>query len=265
MQTFEEMGIRYIQRIEKEGSDEEIAHIVFSKSNLRRVQKNKDVVIICTAERGEGKTTFSMNSGLILAALPNFEPYHKLPKMRFDWDSVITEYDQKTQKRLTTEEHTIFNCDEIIDIAFSADAIQRKTRFFSKVFSKTRKLNNIYFLNIPFFKRITSFFRDIGHIWVHIVFQQQNETREDSYAYAYVFTKSKDPTLDDPWGLDVLSKVKTYGRKATLRKLRGHPGFICEIKFRPMYQDLEDKYELMSKKALKDTDYGEAESIKNIA
>ncbi len=248
MLSFKDYGIKYLARMNKEGNEADVLLFAFIKGLLERVGKNKDAVVIVTGERGEGKTTFSVLCSMLGTAIPETQEFGHLQKMNFEWNNIIRKYTSESQKRLTSTRFQFFVCDEIIDIAFSPDALTRKTKFFSKVFSKTRKLNNIYFLCIPFFKRITGFFRDVAHFWVHIVYQKQNKNRDDWYAYAYIFTKNKDPTTDDPWMFDSLRKSFKVGKRHLLSRLKSHAGFLAEVRFKPLPEALEHKYEELSRR-----------------
>ncbi len=237
-------GKHLLEKLEK-GDEQERLYLQFAKELKGRLDKNKDAIICVSGERGLGKSSFSVNTCLLLRQLGvKFTTSH-IFYGETERDSAINTY--------RSSQFSAFSFDEMIDFAYSRDAMTRQSKMLIKTLTKSRKLNNITFLNIPRFRALDPGIRnEVVHFWCDIVWRSDAEDRDKQFALVALLSKDRNPITTDPWGLDDsrLMKKRIYDAGNHLKFLKKLRSFVCVMRFPPLPKVLEDYYESLSIKSL---------------
>lgn len=246
------------------GTYEEQLYLKFLHGIITRIKSNDDCVICVCGERNSGKSSFAIVSALGLKQLG----------LNFDMSNIF--YGRKdlnkAMRKIHSTRNSVFVFDEMIDFAYSMDAMTMLNKAITKTLSKTRKLNHVYFFCIPRFKNLSSTIRNaVVHFWVEVFWKSTAEDRDKKSALAALFRKDKNPISIDPWGIEeTTSKFKlTYLKRSVLssddleKLMKRIKSFICVLKFPPIPLPIEQNYETSARDFLKDTndEYAETKPI----
>lgn len=232
----------------RRGNEYERLYYEFLEGLALRTQENKDAVVCVSGERGLGKTAFALVSSIVLRKM----------KVKFDFSNVFYGAGNTRQaiRKVINSEGTAFVFDEMIDVAYSRDAMTSMNKNIAKILTKARKLNNIYFFCIPRFKNLDSTLRnDVVHYWAEMLYQSKNTVRSKRHATAALFRKDRNPVAEDPWGMSATKYIKkrVYTSQDQTKLVKRLRSFVCFMKFPPLPYSIEAEYEGLSKQSLKDT------------
>lgn len=214
-----------------------------------RLDKDKDAVIVVTGQRGTGKSTFALVSAMIL----------KTMGLTFDFKHVFvgTANLKLAMQMILNEERSVFVFDEIIEMAYSRDAMTLLNRRFVKILTQTRKLHNIYFLCLPRLRSLDPGMRnDIVDIWVHVFWKSIAKEKADAFAMATIHLKDLSVLSTDPWGLDI--PIKKWGRRVITspvelhRQLKSFRTYIATLSYPPLPDAIQNLYMKQSVGGLKE-------------
>lgn len=228
------------------GNKQTKQYAMFLAGLKERTDNNKDAVVAVCGERGMGKSSFAIVSGMIL---------HHLG-LNFDFDNIYygTRDINKAIGKITSSQKTVFVFDEMIDFGYSRDAMSRLNKTIAKILTKSRKLNNIYFFCIPRFRNLDSTIRnDVVHYWIDVFWKSQNKEQKSRFAMAALFRKDRNPVAVDPWGVDDIKLVKkrAFTPHDTLMVCNKIRSYVCSLVFPPIPIPIEKEYEELSKGSLK--------------
>ena len=230
---------------QEKDADEELANTyqLFQDIKQERIDKKYDCVLAVTGPRGVGKSNFSIYGSMIESVLLGIDFSLQ--------NNIIYHYDMhEATKKIVNSRTMPYTFDEGVDMAFSQEAMQKINRFFGKVILKGRKLNNIYFINMPRMWLFSGLFTsDIIHLRVEML------KRFEDHAVAALMVPDKNPLNRDPW---FMQEDRTYYKKRRMARTFGtvrdlvekHPTFICYLKIPRLPKVIENEYLESSYKAL---------------
>lgn len=230
------------------GNEEMKLMLEFDLGLKRRVDDNKDAVVAWCGDRGMGKSTGGIVNGLVLRDL----------EMTFDMSNVFygAENLDIAVKKVTSTRGNVFVFDEMIDFAYSREAMTSANRAIVKIITKARKLNHIIFLCIPKFKTLDSGIRnDCVNFWIEVLWKSENKNRDKRFALAALFRKDLNPMVSDPWGLDDTKAMKRrlFNPLAQLRFMERMRSYLGTMAFPPIPKVIEEVYEEHSRNAIMHT------------
>jgi hypothetical protein len=233
-------------RVASGENEEDILYLDFLKLLIERSDNNKDAVIAVCGERGMGKSSFAIVCALILRQLG----------MSFEMENIFygTHDLRPAVMKMTTSRRTIFVFDEMIDFAFSHDAMSMLNKNISKLLTKNRKMNNIYFLCIPRFKNLDSTIRTgIINFWIEVFWKSNAKEKDKQFAYAQFFRMDKNVCSDDPWGLENkdVRKIRAISGFEQLKIFKKINPRSQTFRFPPIPKPLEKQYEVLSRDGLR--------------
>lgn len=211
-----------------------------------RVEHNMDVVVAVCGPRGIGKSSFAIVCALILRDMG----------LDFSMDDVLfgPEALERAIPLMATTRRRVYVFDEMIDLAYSRNAMTALNRGITQFMTKLRKMNNVVFLNIPRFKTLDTGFRnDIVHVWIEVFWRSHAKSESERIALAAMFLKNIDPKTDDPWGLVERGKQRpVFTIEKKLRAIRRMGGFKGTMAFHPLPHVIEEEYEARSRSYIGD-------------
>lgn len=221
----------------KNGNLQERLYIKYLEGLSKRTEKNMDAIIAVCGERGMGKSSFAIESGVILRQFG----------VGFDFSDIY--FGEKSLKdavgRISTSKRRAYVFDEIIDLAYSRNAMTTMNRNIARFFTKVRKMNNIIFLCIPRIRTLDPALRnDVVHFWNEVFWKSSAKDRDKQFAMVALFRKDKNPLTDDPWGLDdrLMHKRRAYTPKDHLKLMKRVRSYVGCLAYPPLPDVLERAY-----------------------
>lgn len=208
-------------------------------------ESNNDAVICVGGERNMGKSSFAIICAIILRRLG----------LAFDFTNVFygLESLQFAIPKITTTRRNVFVFDEMIDFAFSKEAMSSLNKGMAKILIRSRKLNHVYFFCIPRFRSLDGSLRnDVVHFWIEVIWKSKDKKKDQRFALAVLFRKDRNTLTSDPWGVtDVhLEKRRVFTPKQQLRMLKRVRSFRCTLAFPALPAVIERAYEGSSRDSL---------------
>jgi len=232
----------------KGGDQQERAYLKFVKNCAIRISENKDAVICVCGERGMGKSSFAVLTALCLRKYG----------MKFDFGNLFYGPDclEDAINRIVSTRKSVFIFDEMIDFAYSRDAMSSLNKNIAKLLTKSRKLNHIFFFCIPRFRNLDTTIRnDVVHYWIEVYWKSEAGRHHDRFALAGFFRKDRNPLAEDPWGISGMreERLRVYTPRDQLRLMKKIRSFLCSLRYPPLPVVIEEKYEEMSRKTLRES------------
>lgn len=234
--TLDLWGEKVYKRLEK-GNTQQRLYLAFLRGIAKRTENNMDAIVAVCGERGMGKSSYGILSAVLLRQYGldfNFSDIY------YGADSLKT-----AVTRISTSKRRVYVFDEIIDLAYSRNAMTTMNKNLARFFTKVRKMNNIIFLCIPRFRTLDPALRnDVVHFWNEVFWKSQAKDPSDRFAMVALFRKDKNPLTDDPWGLDdrVMSKRRAYTPKDHLKVMKRVRSYVGNIAYPPLPAALEKAY-----------------------
>lgn len=240
-------GKKLLTRLEN-GNLQERLYIRFLRGLANRTENNMDAIIGVCGERGMGKSTYAIQSSIILR---QFGVDFNFDDIYFGADSL-----SRAVSRIATSKKRAYVFDEIIDLAYSRNAMTTMNKNLARFFTKVRKMNNIIWLCIPRFRTLDPALRnDVVHFWNEVFWKSRAIDRGNRFALVALFRKDKNPLTDDPWGLEdrVIFKKRAYTPKDHLKLMKRVRSYVNCLSFPPMPAALEKAYVENSEEYLEKT------------
>jgi len=258
-EQLDKWGKHIIHKLEATGKEDDRNFLNMLQGVATRLNENKDAVICVGGERGMGKTSLAIISALILRQYG----------VSFNFSNIFYGQDdiEKSLEKVVTNEHSCFIFDEMIDFAYSREAMTTVNRTIVKILTKARKLNHVYFFCIPRFKSLDSNVRNfIVHYWIEVYWKNDAKAHDEKFAYAALFSKDKNPATSDPWGIEDIAAKKykpVRGFQDTWKVMKKFRSYICDLTFPALPIVIEKEYEELSKLSLASGVEGALDVFKN--
>jgi hypothetical protein len=213
-----------------------------------RAQQDRHSVCLLSGEAGEGKSNFSLISGLVLRTF-GFD---------FNFDNHVSYGDENLEQvveKMTSTKKGVFIFDEGIEAGDSRRFMSKVNSVITTNMTKVRKQNHVFFWNIPDITDLDARIKNrIANYWIHVMYRTNHIDRSSDYSTAGLFRKDRNPFVRDKWGFDVIERQfrnkpvhSSKELRGIFRRLRSH---VCFMRTPRMPKVLEDSYRHESEKAL---------------
>jgi len=227
------------------GTHQQRQYLKFLDGLVWRANNNMDAVVAVCGERGMGKSSFAITSGILL----------RRKGINFDFENIFYGPDalKGAVTNISQSRKGAYVFDEMIDLAYSRNAMTTLNRSLAQFFTKIRKMNNIVFLCIPRFKALDPALRnDIVHFWAEVFWKSYAQEHKKRFALVSLFRKDKNQMTDDPWGFDnkyiYKRAFKPLDQLRIMKKMRSYVGCVnCP----PLPKPIEKAYEDTARDYLK--------------
>lgn len=246
-EQLDSFGEKLIKKLES-GNSQEKLFLNLLEGIADRINNDKDAIICTCGDRGKGKTSLAVWAAIGLRQF----------NIKFNMSNIFYgSKDLKTAiRKMINETRNTFIFDEMIDHAYSRDAMSSVNKTVAKILTKSRKVNHVTFFCIPRFRNLDSTIRnDVVNFWLEVFWQSKAEDRHKKYALAALFRKDMNPLAQDPWGFDDTSYIRKriFSAHDQLKLMRKIRSYVCPIQFPPLPLTLENKYKQLSIECLKDS------------
>lgn len=230
------------------GTQQHKLYLQFLNGIVKRVKDDMDAVVAVCGERGIGKSSFGLVSGIALNKLG----------LDFSMDNVfyLSKEIDKAIEQIINSTSSVFVFDEMIDFAYSRNAMTTMNRNIARILTKTRKLNNVYFFCIPKFRELDSTIRNnVVNYWIEVFWRSRDKDEDRRYAMASLFKKDRNPLTDDPWGfsMEQHKKKRIFTPKDQLKLMKRIRSHVCTMAFPKLPKTIEDYYKEISIQSIKES------------
>lgn len=198
----------------------------------RRLRRDKDVVVIVTGEKGEGKSTVEYH-------LCVFDPNFTFPR-NYIFDAKPSSVSTRFKKNV---KFSRFGMDEAVQSLYKMDYFSNDQNKLIKLLTRARKYNQMLVLCIPDITEVrTSVRKAHVNVWIHVVERGR----------AMVFIRDKMPMVEDPWHFKHAERLwkkkletvraSQMDTEAVVSFLRAHPCYAGEFEFPDMPKDAKKAY-----------------------
>lgn len=249
-------GKKIIFRMQN-GDTQQRAYYHYLKGLATRTERNMDGIIAVCGKRGMGKSSYAILSATLLR---QFGVDFNFNDIYFGEDSL-----DRAVSTIASAKRRAYVFDEMIDLAYSRNAMTILNRRITQFFTKIRKMNNIVFLCLPRFKTLDPGIRnDVVHFWNEVFWKSYSKNEAERFALVALFMKDNNPTSDDPWGLETsqYTKRRAYTPKEQLKVMKRLKGYVGTLRFPPLPDVFEKAYLESSESYLKDMGEKFMESMK---
>lgn len=200
-------------------------------------EQNMDCIVAYCGERGMGKSNGAILDSVLLRQFG----------MDFNFDDIYYGQDSLNSavQKIATTKRRVYVFDEMIDLAYSRNAMTTLNKKLGQFFTKVRKMNNIIFLCVPRFKTLDSALRDdVVHFWIEVFWKSHARTRADKFALSALFKKNRSPVSTDPWGIEEkrVMYLRAYNPAQHLKLMKKIPSYRACLSTPPLPEVLEDAY-----------------------
>lgn len=226
-EQLDQWGKKILRAHKESGDPWDSNWIDFLEGLSNRTKKNLDAIVTVAGRRGLGKTTFAINSALVCR---QFGLDFSLSDIYYGERSLAGAVEKISKHR-----NRVYIFDEIIDLAYSRNAMTVLNKNLSRFFTKVRKMNNIVFLCIPRFKNLdTSLRNDAVHFWVEVFWRGE----------CSMHRMSNNPSGEDPWGLEDkrVKLMKAYTQRDYEKLMGKYSSFKWFMKYPKMPAVIEKSY-----------------------
>lgn len=220
-------GKKILERCRDSDDERENNWVNHLQGLAERTDDSLDAVVAVSGKRGLGKSSYAILSAVIMRQFG----------LEFDFSDIY--YGERSLitavNKIATTRKRVYVFDEIIDLAYSRNAMTTLNKNLARFFTKVRKMNNIIFLCIPRFKNLDPAIRnDVVHFWTEVFWRGETSLHR----------KSGNPASSDPWGLDDKKVIyrKAYTQRDHEKLMRKFPSFLWFMKFPPLPVALENAY-----------------------
>lgn len=205
---------------------------------LRRIAKDKDLVIAISGDEGEGKSTLSILLGVAISDI-------------FDLEKNMIYTDERNElyeKLISMPKGSPIIPDEAIKMLYKHNWASAGQKYINMLYSLARRENKITILPIPRFTDINEFFRNHRvRVWIHIIKE----------GHAIMFSKDWSPfSFKDPWFIyeneKLIEKLRRRKKLASfdfsekVRILRQCRNFVIYFKFPKLPDSIYGTYKNLS-------------------
>lgn len=187
-----------------------------AKFLLDIVESDRDGVMAVTGDTGEGKSVLLLILGMEFSRIAGtaFNPRKNFPYTREEFGTLID----------ALPERSMIGGDEAVGLFYSRDYHDDEQIALLKKLDRIRYRHLIMAFLIPSLWHLDKHIRDARvRLWIHV--DRRKGKGADGFAHAYVFQKTRNPFLMDPWNTKLNVKLFEHG------KIDKSPNYMGELVF----------------------------------